>query len=225
MAKPSRGGEKYVRLPHYLLKCPAYRSLSVYGRCLLVELEQRYNGHNNGGITLSHREAQAALNCSNKPVPAAFRELEDKGFLKVTQRGSFHWKTRGDGSKGLRATEWTLTAHPIDLPIRDPMPETKDFMRWQPPKKPRHADSVPVDRPKRTMSEGMTRRQRTNGTPTAFDEVNKRSSDGTLKAGTYSIPDTLALAKAEADSSRGDPAAAVGALAHQVLLRVGIANA
>ncbi|NRP19899.1 hypothetical protein LPJGGPFB_03157 [Ensifer adhaerens] len=130
----SSGGERHVRLPEWLLASAAWRSLSVYSKLLYIEIKRRYNGNNNGDISLSHREAQDLMGCSNKPIPAAFKELEVKGFIKAAERGSFHWKTRRDGQGGRRATTWILTEYPQDSPIRSLIP-TKDFMAWRPDQK------------------------------------------------------------------------------------------
>lgn len=64
-------------------------------------------------------------------VGISFRELQEKGFIKPQQKGSFSWKAALDGS--LRATRWTLTELPQDLPEKHLTP-TKDFAAWQPEK-------------------------------------------------------------------------------------------
>ena len=76
----------------------------------------RYNGSNNGNIVMSYREAQELLGCSNKPIPGAFRELQDRGFIKPNKKGSFSWKMRFDGTG--RATTWILTSFVRTFPKR-----------------------------------------------------------------------------------------------------------
>src|SRR3954451_15400028 len=94
----SRSAEpRHVRQYEWMLASPAYRSLGIYSRALLLEIARRYNGINNGDISMSYREAEELLNCSNKPIPGAFRELQEKGFIKQSRRGSFDWKTRIEG--------------------------------------------------------------------------------------------------------------------------------
>ncbi len=122
------GGERFVQLRHWLLKSPAYRSLSLPARCLLVEVWTRYNGQNNGEISYGVREGKKALGVGKNTAHRSFVELEDKGFLKARRRGSFHWK-------GGKATEWEITA----LPWRD-RPASKDFMSWRAKKQ----NTVPV---------------------------------------------------------------------------------
>ena len=58
------GQEKHVRLHRWLLQSPAYRSLGLAARCLLVELYDLFNGENNGRIFLSIRDAARRLGVS-----------------------------------------------------------------------------------------------------------------------------------------------------------------
>jgi hypothetical protein len=53
---------------------------------------------------------------------AAFRQLEDRGFIQPRQRGSFQWKQR-------HATSWLLTEYDDDMTGHK---ATKDFMKWRP---------------------------------------------------------------------------------------------
>ena len=107
-------GLPYVQLYHWLRATPAWRSLGPYARCLYVEMRGRYNGSNNGNIVMSYREAQELLGCSNKPIPGAFLELQDRGFVKPNKKGSFSWKMRFNGAG--RATTWILTELRQDFP-------------------------------------------------------------------------------------------------------------
>lgn len=134
--------ERFFQMHNWLIQSEAWKATNVYERSLYFELKQRYNGQNNGDIGLSHREAQEAMNCSNRPVMAAFDGLITKGFIRPARIGSFHWK-KGGGAGG-RSTRWILTEYPIDLPLRNLSPE-RTFMKWKPgdPKKSRYADSTP----------------------------------------------------------------------------------
>ena len=115
-------GESYVMFYRWFLDCPAWLSLNPVARSLYLEIKRRFHGNNNGGISFSHRQAAKALNCSNKPVMKAFKDLEQRGFIKVTQKGAF---------KGVPfATTWLLTELPKDHPIKS-LVATKDFMSWK----------------------------------------------------------------------------------------------
>jgi hypothetical protein len=117
----TKGGERYVKLDHYLLKSPAWRSLSPGAKCLLIEVWQRHNGINNGEISYSVREAAKSLRCSKNTAAKWFQELVERGILKPRQPGSFTYKKR-------HATEWEITAEQFRG-----KPASKDFMRWKPP--------------------------------------------------------------------------------------------
>jgi DNA-binding transcriptional regulator YhcF (GntR family) len=108
---------RHVRFYHWLLDSPAFRSLSPLSRALLLELMRRYNGSNNGHVHLSHREAAKAVNVAPNTANAGMRELLAKGFVKVSQLGSFHLKKP-------HATEWILTEHEHDGQLA-----TRDFLK------------------------------------------------------------------------------------------------
>ncbi len=118
----SSGGERYVKLPHWLLKSPAWQSLKPQPRALYIELSQRYNSYNNGEISMSVREAASLLHIAKDTATSSFWELEEKGFIRRNQCGSFNYKLR-------HATTWILTQHPLG-----DEPPKKDFMNWRPPK-------------------------------------------------------------------------------------------
>ncbi|NTE81320.1 hypothetical protein G6M12_07090 [Agrobacterium tumefaciens] len=131
--------ERFFQMHVWLLNSAAWKATNVYERCLYMALKQRYNGSNNGDIPLSRREAEEELNCSDKPVIAAFKGLQEKGFIKVATKGSFQWK-QGGGASG-RASRWILTEYPVDLPLRH-LSADKDFMRWRPEKEKSRDDGI-----------------------------------------------------------------------------------
>ena len=130
MWKPSRSGRpnkkgrnergpRFTKLEHWLLKTDAWRSLPPASRALYIELAQRYNGSNNGEISLSVREAARLIHVAKDTATKSFHELEAKGFIRRNVCGSFNWK---EG----RATTWILTEHDLDGQTA-----TKDFVRPQ----------------------------------------------------------------------------------------------
>ena len=133
--RPQRGGRtdkkgrrigpaRFLKLDHWLLKTAAWRSLGTACRALYVVLAQRYNGSNNGEISMSVREAARLLHIAKDTATKAFHELEEKGFIKRAVCGSFNWKLR-------HATTWILTTHDLGDAFA-----TKDFARWLPNAKP-----------------------------------------------------------------------------------------
>ncbi|MBP2229379.1 hypothetical protein J2847_002678 [Azospirillum agricola] len=123
-ARPNATGRnetrRFVALPHYLLNSPAWRTLTPNAKALLIDVWSRHNGANNGSIAYAVREA-AGIGLSKDQAGRAFRELEERGFLKVRHASTFTLKTR-------EARTWELTAEPCAG-----QPPGKDFMRWQPP--------------------------------------------------------------------------------------------
>ena len=111
-------GERFIKLPHWMLKSEAWLYLGLTARCLLIEIWQRHNGQNNGEISYSVREAAKALRISKDTAMKYFRELEEKGFIEARQKGSFNQKIA-------MATEWELTMERY----RD-RPPSKPFMSW-----------------------------------------------------------------------------------------------
>jgi hypothetical protein len=117
--------ERWVQLKYWLLKSPAWRSLTGNAAKLYVELAMRYNGSNNGRIPYSVREAAKALNVSFQTAMRSLQLLQNRGFIVCTRRGAFSLKAAPS------ASEWRLTEYANDTPPEHP---TKNFMRWQPAK-------------------------------------------------------------------------------------------
>ena len=116
----SLGVPRFVKLEHWFLGTPAWQSLQPAPRVLYVALAQRYNGSNNGEISMSVREAARLLHIAKDTATKAFRELEYKGFIKCRKCGSFNYKLR-------HASIWILTEHPLPGDFA-----TKEFASWRP---------------------------------------------------------------------------------------------
>ncbi len=132
------GGARFVQLHHWILSSTAYTRASLAARCLLIEVMRRYNGQNNGEISMSVREAADRLHTGKNRASQAFIELQRLGFIKIKKRGSFNRKVR-------HATTWILTMHEYGN-----RPATKDFARWDeiktryPPQVPRAGWPPPI---------------------------------------------------------------------------------
>src|SRR5215471_17061559 len=114
----AHGGERFVLLPHWMLKSPAWRALSPNAKAVLLHLWERHNGANNGQIVYAVRDA-AEIGLSRATAARALTETIEMGFLRVTRWSAFRLKTK-------EAREWEITCEPIDG-----RPASKDFMRWQ----------------------------------------------------------------------------------------------
>jgi hypothetical protein len=104
-------------LPHFMLKSPAWLTMSPNAKALLIEVWRRHNGVNNGEISYSVREA-AAIGLGRSAAARAFCELVGRGFLRISRDSCFAYKLK-------KARTWILTAERLN-----DAPGTKDFMRW-----------------------------------------------------------------------------------------------
>ena len=123
-----RGGAgRHVQLPEWLQASEAWATMTPGARALYIELKRRFYGSNNGQIFLSHRDAAQALNLHRNTVGKFFRELEQRGFIRLTVGP--HLGPSGIG----QASVWALE----ELPTQDGKPAGKAFMRWNAKENPR----------------------------------------------------------------------------------------
>ena len=94
--------KRFVLYDYGLLQTEAFKYLKGGALKLLTVLRMRFNGMNNGSISLSVREAATSINVSKETISKYFIELEDKGFIQLQQKGSFKYKKR-------HASTWSLT--------------------------------------------------------------------------------------------------------------------
>jgi hypothetical protein len=124
-------GSRHVRLYYWMLQSPAWIDLDPLARALYLELAQRYNGVNNGEITLSCREAAKALRIGKSTAARMLEQLASHGFIAVKQKSGFNLKIR----EGF-ATRWRLTEYPTregkDRANDFMKDATTDFMKWRP---------------------------------------------------------------------------------------------
>lgn len=141
MSRRTRAREKgrtdgpITLIPHSILNCPAFISLSHTARALLLEFARQYNGHtNNGDLCVAHR-LMGPRGWARNTLERARRELECKGFIVRTRQGgrnqpnlyAITWKPINDcGGKldaGFRAGEvlgyWRLGHNPYVLAESD----------------------------------------------------------------------------------------------------------
>ncbi len=116
-----RKPDRHVRLYHWLMRSPAWKSLPGLSRALYAELAKYYNGKNNGKIGYSARQAADDLQITPGTASRHLRILTDCGFIEPMKKGAFSVKER-------HATEWRMTEFICDVSGKPP---TKDFMRWQ----------------------------------------------------------------------------------------------
>lgn len=114
----------WVQLEHYLLACAAYKHLSANAKVVYTEVKRRYNGVNNGLISISAREAAQAIGGTthHSTGARALSELVEHGFIAVTEDSNFNRKVH-------LARQYRLTEAKDDRPGSG-IGATKDFIRW-----------------------------------------------------------------------------------------------
>ena len=134
MGKSNKRGEgQYVPLAYAQLKSPAWRELSGNAVRLWLELHTRFNGGNNGKLTLSYAEAGDIIGMGKATVQRAYGELVTHGFLALEKEGNWYHR---------RAHEWRLTTKPVQTVSGKKSP-TNDWRQWTPRKTKRGSKSEP----------------------------------------------------------------------------------
>jgi hypothetical protein len=113
--------QPFVAVLKPTLQEPAWRALSYGARCLYITLKSFFNGRNNGQIYLGVRKAAQELNASRSSTERWFRELQEHGFIRPTQKAFLG--VEGHAS----ATYWRLT----ELGCMGEQP-TREFKEWRP---------------------------------------------------------------------------------------------
>ncbi len=108
----SKGDGQYIRLPYAMVHHPAWRGLSSAAVKVFIELRSRFNGANNGKLSLSLEEGAGLLGMSKSTVARALNELRAQGLSSRRSMGN------GTGGKPLR---WRVTDQHYDgyPPSRD----------------------------------------------------------------------------------------------------------
>ena len=114
---------QFLKIDYDMAHSAAWRSLSGSAMKVWIELRTRYNGRNNGDLSLSLDEAARLLKMGKATVLRAYQELEEKGFIRMVERGQWY---------GRLATTWEVT----DKPHKG-YPATNDWSSWREPRKPK----------------------------------------------------------------------------------------
>lgn len=110
---------RFIKLDYYLIFSEAFKEVSGGAFKLYLKVRERYNGLNNGTLSFSVREASEKLGITPTTGSKYFRELVEKGFLKIKQKGSYNLKSR-------HATLWIITAERYNNKAA-----SNDFMSWK----------------------------------------------------------------------------------------------
>ncbi|HSH28353.1 MAG TPA: hypothetical protein VK971_00475 [Thiohalobacter sp.] len=131
----TRRAEAHVRLYRHELECPAYRTLSLSGRALLIEFRALFNGRENR-IYMSVREVMRRLGVGQRVAERALAELLDRGWIRLIEAGSFNRKVR-------HASVYALESEPMDDAETAIAPKT--YMHWRPPSQKNTVASMHTD--------------------------------------------------------------------------------
>ena len=112
--------ERFIKLTYPLIESEAWRWLRPISKAVYIELRRRYNGLNNGKISLSLSEAAYILKASKSSISKALNQLEAHGFIKLIKKGYF---------TGRMASEYALTDEQLDG-----YSPTREWRQWQPKK-------------------------------------------------------------------------------------------
>lgn len=77
----------FIALPWSVLDCPAYGTLSVHARVMLLEVARQFVRDNNGRLLLSRAHMAPRGWKSSDMLTKAKRELLDAGFIYLTVMG------------------------------------------------------------------------------------------------------------------------------------------
>ena len=88
--KGRRNGSSFIMVPHRVLECTNYASLSPRAVKLLFDLYGQYKGSNNGDFTLAWSVMKEKGWNSKDQLNKARLELLEKGFIVQTRQGGKH---------------------------------------------------------------------------------------------------------------------------------------
>lgn len=108
--------EPFIKIVNYMYDSRAFQDLTPIARSVIFELRRRFNGVNNGEISLSCREVADKCKCGKGTASKVFEELLQHGFIKVSKKGYFTDRT---------ATTWILTFERLN-----DKPPTHEWKFW-----------------------------------------------------------------------------------------------
>ena len=116
----NKGGEQFVPIPYNMAHSIAWRSLNGSVVKVYVELRSRYNGNNNGELSLSMDEGKRLLGLGKSTIARALKILVKRGFITVTRRGQWY---------GRLATTYAVTDRSLNGELA-----TNAWRHWRPEK-------------------------------------------------------------------------------------------
>lgn len=102
-SKGRRDGGSFLLLPHALLKCGDFLELSGAALKVLLHIAGQYNGKNNGDLSATLSDVQAAGVRSSSTLARAIAELQERRLIVCTRKGRF---MKPGGCCALYALTW-----------------------------------------------------------------------------------------------------------------------
>jgi hypothetical protein len=118
--RKAKGYAAHVRIHRFEMDTEAWRTMSCYGRSLLIEMRSLYTGRENR-VFMSLRQIMRRLGVGRKAAERARDELMERGWIRMLEQGSFNQKTR-------HAPVYALEHEPLE--DRDGAVAPKSFMGW-----------------------------------------------------------------------------------------------
>src|SRR4051794_13945512 len=115
--KRSKKGERFLKIPSWIMECKAWTRLTPVQRNVWVEALRLYDGTNNGFLALASRRLGERVGVEHVTIARALRNLQTFGFLEITSASSF--------SRKRLAAEYRLTHLKCD---RTQKPPSNQFM-------------------------------------------------------------------------------------------------
>ena len=100
-----RGG--HMAVPYSVWDSDAMRDCDPPSRVIFMEILRRFNGYNNGKISLSVREAAEKAKISIATANNKIHKLVEFGLIKITKDSGFNMK-------GRTAREFEITFHKVN---------------------------------------------------------------------------------------------------------------
>jgi hypothetical protein len=84
-ARDKRRSSPFVMVYKDMLHSPAWESLSNPARVAYLHIKADYNGYNEGNLKLPYSQAEKVMD--KKTFTRALRQLQEHGFIVVTEHG------------------------------------------------------------------------------------------------------------------------------------------
>ena len=108
-----------MAIPYSVWDSDAMKDCDAIAKSVFIEFLRRYNGFNNGEISMSVRELSKNLSISIGTANKKIHRLIKVGLIRITKNSGFN-------VKGRLAREFEITFHPFNK-----MPAKNTFKQWQ----------------------------------------------------------------------------------------------